>query len=112
MPYLGEEEIRGVLGWDRLIAAMESAGIITHGPSGAGRFVTAPDFDRIQHQAGYVSWVMNANRPFIENARGLTSTTFPRGDDVTRRDHGGRVCGHQAAGAFLRRMPWRRSPKD
>ncbi|MFJ5548013.1 methyltransferase [Streptomyces sp. NPDC093225] len=55
------------------LEAMESAGIITHGPSGAGHFVTAPDFDRIQHQAGYVSWVMNANRPFIENARAYLS---------------------------------------
>ncbi|GGO95574.1 class I SAM-dependent methyltransferase [Wenjunlia tyrosinilytica] len=51
------------------LEAMESAGVIIHSPSTAGSFVTAPDYDRIQHQAGYVSWVMNANRPFIENAR-------------------------------------------
>ncbi|WP_431045567.1 methyltransferase [Streptomyces sp. P1-3] len=49
------------------LAAMESAGIIE--PTGSGAFVTAADFERVRHQAGYLSWVMNANRPFIENAR-------------------------------------------
>lgn len=61
---LPEEGVAGYL------EAMESAGLVTAVPAaGAGFFVTVPDFATIQHQAGYVSWVMNANRPFIENAR-------------------------------------------
>ncbi|WP_331766077.1 methyltransferase [Embleya sp. NBC_00896] len=66
------------------LEAMESAGIITHAPSTAGKFVTAPDFERIQHQAGYVSWVMNANRPFIENAREYLSNPGKASGAYTR----------------------------
>ncbi|MGA6161818.1 class I SAM-dependent methyltransferase [Amycolatopsis magusensis] len=52
----------------RYLEALESAGLIER----AGRadlFRTVEDFDVIQHRAGYVSWTMNANRPFIEHAR-------------------------------------------
>jgi SAM-dependent methyltransferase len=34
-----------------------------------GPFVAVDGFERIQHQAGFLSWTLNANRPFIENAR-------------------------------------------
>lgn len=67
----------GVAGY---LEAMESAGLVTAVGTAPGAFVTVPDFDRIQHQAGYVSWVMNANRPFIENARAyLTDPDLPTG---------------------------------
>ena len=49
--------------------ALESAGIIVESGSSGRAFRAADDFDTIQHQAGFVSWTMNANRPFIESAR-------------------------------------------
>ncbi|MFF5789100.1 class I SAM-dependent methyltransferase [Streptomyces sp. NPDC012693] len=76
---LPEEGVAGYL------EALESAGIIDAVPdpagSGAsGRFRTGADYERIQHQAGYLSWTMNANRPFIENARAyLTDPGKPTG---------------------------------
>ncbi|MGW3960825.1 methyltransferase [Amycolatopsis sp. NPDC005003] len=51
----------------RYLEALESAGIIE--PTGDGSFRIVPDYDVIRHQAGYVSWTMNANRPFVEHAR-------------------------------------------
>jgi SAM-dependent methyltransferase len=50
----------------RYLEAIESAGLIE--PVGA-EFRTVAGFDVILHRAGYVSWTMNANRPFIEHAR-------------------------------------------
>ena len=73
---------KGVAGY---LEALESAGIIDAVPDptasgGSGRFRTAADYERIQHQAGYLSWTMNANRPFIENARAyLTDPDKPTG---------------------------------
>ena len=49
--------------------ALESAAIIVPVGTSGRAFRAADDFDVIQHQAGFVSWTMNANRPFIENAR-------------------------------------------
>lgn len=34
-----------------------------------GRYRLADDYPDIRYQAGYVSWSMNANRPYIEHAR-------------------------------------------
>nr|8FTV_A Chain A, Methyltransferase [Streptomyces griseoviridis] len=51
----------------RYLDAVESAGLVIR--EGEGRYRACPDFDTIRHQAGYISWTMNANRPFIENAR-------------------------------------------
>jgi SAM-dependent methyltransferase len=53
--------------------ALESAGIIEPVGSSGTTFRAVADFDLIQHQAGFVSWTMNANRPFIENARRFLS---------------------------------------
>lgn len=47
---------------------------------GVAGYLDAADYARIQHQAGYLSWTMNANRPFIENARAyLTEPGRPTG---------------------------------
>lgn len=51
----------------RYLDALESAGIVIR--EGAGRYRACPDFATVLHQAGYVSWTMNANRPFVEHAR-------------------------------------------
>lgn len=51
----------------RYFGALESAGIVTR--EGDGVYQGSPNFDVLRHQAGYVSWTMNANRPFIEHAR-------------------------------------------
>jgi SAM-dependent methyltransferase len=67
----------GVAGY---LEAMESAGILEASPDDPRAFRTAPGYARIQHQAGYISWTMNANRPFIENARDyLTDLGKPTG---------------------------------
>ncbi|MEV0966286.1 methyltransferase [Streptomyces sp. NPDC049910] len=64
----------------RYLEALESAGIIRHATLDKDSFVTADDFEELQHQAGYISWTMNANRPFIENARAyLTDQSLPTG---------------------------------
>jgi SAM-dependent methyltransferase len=49
--------------------ALEAADIIRVIDERSESFEAAPDFDVIQHQAGFISWTMNANRPFIEKAR-------------------------------------------
>lgn len=51
----------------RYLQALESAGLIELVAD--DWFRTVRDFDVIVHRAGYVSWTMNANRPFIEHAR-------------------------------------------
>ncbi|PAZ10464.1 SAM-dependent methyltransferase [Streptomyces sp. SA15] len=51
----------------RYLDALESAGIVVR--ESAGHYRACPDFDTVRHQAGYISWTMNANRPFIEHAR-------------------------------------------
>ncbi|WP_327350853.1 methyltransferase [Streptomyces sp. NBC_01304] len=68
---------QGITGY---LEALESAGIIQHATVAGDSFVTADDFEELQHQAGYISWTMNANRPFIENARAyLTDQSLPTG---------------------------------
>jgi SAM-dependent methyltransferase len=51
------------------LKALEAAAILEEVPEGGGTLRTVSDFELIRHQAGYVSWTMNANRPFIEYAR-------------------------------------------
>ncbi len=51
------------------LEALAAAGIVTPVPDDPSAFRAADDFAEIRHQAGYVSWAMNANRPFIEHAR-------------------------------------------
>lgn len=51
----------------RYLDALESAGLVLK--EGEGRYRGCPDFETVRHQAGYVSWTMNANRPFVEHAR-------------------------------------------
>ena len=56
--------------------ALEAAALICpagEAPTRMGPFVAVKGFDRIQHQAGFFSWTMNANRPFIERAREFLS---------------------------------------
>jgi SAM-dependent methyltransferase len=55
------------------IEALESAAIIEPLTINRDVFRAVADFSIIQHRAGYVSWTMNANRPFIENAREFLS---------------------------------------
>ena len=56
-------------GAGRYLEALESAGLIEPASDGGSGFHVVADFDVILHRAGYVSWTMNANRPFIEHAR-------------------------------------------
>lgn len=53
-------------GLTRYFDALESAGLVIKEDGG---YRACPDFATIRHQAGYISWTMNANRPFIEHAR-------------------------------------------
>ncbi|ADJ46540.1 methyltransferase type 12 [Amycolatopsis mediterranei S699] len=53
----------------RYLEALESAGIIERVDTDGDFFRTVSDYDVIRHQAGYVSWTMNANRPFVEHPR-------------------------------------------
>jgi SAM-dependent methyltransferase len=58
------------------LAALAAAGLITQvGDEGA--FVARPDLVDLRHQAGYVAWSMNANRPYLANA-----PEFLRDDDA------------------------------
>ncbi|AUS79527.1 SAM-dependent methyltransferase [Actinoalloteichus sp. AHMU CJ021] len=50
------------------LEAMSSAGIMVDSPDGEGGLRVADDFDQIQYESGYLSWAMNANRPFVNNA--------------------------------------------
>jgi SAM-dependent methyltransferase len=51
------------------LEATTAAGITEQAEGGPGTFRTVPGYARIRYNAGYVSWTMNANRPFITNAR-------------------------------------------
>ncbi|WP_367127824.1 class I SAM-dependent methyltransferase [Saccharothrix sp. HUAS TT1] len=53
----------------RYAEALAAGGIVERVGAGGRTFRAVPDFAVIQHQAGYLSWTMNANRPFIEHAR-------------------------------------------
>jgi SAM-dependent methyltransferase len=51
----------------RYLQALASAGLVRE--QGAGSFRPVAEFDHIRHQAGYISWTMVANQPFIAHAR-------------------------------------------
>jgi SAM-dependent methyltransferase len=51
----------------RYLDALAVAGIVQR--SADSHYRPVSEFDTIRHQAGYISWTMNANRPFIEHAR-------------------------------------------
>ncbi|QFZ20392.1 class I SAM-dependent methyltransferase [Saccharothrix syringae] len=65
--------------------ALESAALIEPVGTDGGTFRAVPDFDVIQHQAGFLSWTMNANRPFVENARDFLNDP-DRGTGIDLRD--------------------------
>ncbi|WP_405161496.1 methyltransferase [Nocardia sp. NBC_01499] len=50
------------------LATMAAAGIMTESVDDPGRFQVVPTFPTILYEAGYLSWALTANRPFIENA--------------------------------------------
>ncbi|OKK13903.1 class I SAM-dependent methyltransferase [Streptomyces sp. CB02400] len=50
------------------LRALAAAGLITDTGTG-GRFRVSDDYPALRYQAGYVSWAMNANSPFITNVR-------------------------------------------
>ncbi len=59
---LPEPRVRAYL--DALVAAA----LLEPSPAGSGHYRTAPDFAFQRYGAGYLSWALNANRPFIECA--------------------------------------------
>jgi SAM-dependent methyltransferase len=72
----------------RYLDALASAGIVRH--SADGRYRPVSEFELIKHQAGYISWTMNANRPFIEHAREFLLD--PEKAKVTYLRDGGQVA--------------------
>jgi SAM-dependent methyltransferase len=47
------------------LEAMTSAALVVES---AGTYQVAEGFDQILYESGYLSWALNANRPFVENA--------------------------------------------
>ncbi|MEV6410728.1 methyltransferase [Kribbella sp. NPDC051718] len=56
-----------VAGVENYLAALANAGLMIR--SGESGYRAIDDFEVIRHQSGYISWTMNANRPFIDHAR-------------------------------------------
>lgn len=50
------------------VEALEAAGIVVRQSDAEDTYMPSEEFGDLLYEAGYVSWVMNANRPFIENA--------------------------------------------
>jgi SAM-dependent methyltransferase len=65
---LAEEAGLPAAGVRSYLEALLNAGVIEFGGDGL-TYTKAADFDVILHRAGYVSWAMVANRPFVEHAR-------------------------------------------
>lgn len=74
--------VDGVAGY---CEALESAGLIVAVGGSSDEFEVADSFEVLRHQAGFISWTMNANRPFIENARDFL-TDPNRGSGIGLRD--------------------------
>jgi SAM-dependent methyltransferase len=55
-------------GVDDYLAALVAAGLVV-GTEIPGRFQTAEDYPDRRYAAGYLSWAMSANGPFLANAR-------------------------------------------
>jgi SAM-dependent methyltransferase len=64
------------------IEALSSAGLAVDSGDGAQSVRLCADYRRIRYEAGYLSWALNANRPFIENAE-----LFLRDPAQARRSH-------------------------
>ncbi|MFE2102598.1 MULTISPECIES: class I SAM-dependent methyltransferase [unclassified Streptomyces] len=47
------------------LEALTSAALVVESD---GTYQVAEDFDQILYESGYLSWALNANRPFVENA--------------------------------------------
>lgn len=71
-----------VKGVQDLLEAYEAAAIVTRVPGEDGSFRAVSDLEWLCYQAGYVSWAMNANRPFVENPR-----EFLENPETARRTH-------------------------
>jgi SAM-dependent methyltransferase len=50
------------------LEAMWSAGLLDEDAADSGKFRVTEDYQRVRYESGYLSWALNANRPFIENA--------------------------------------------
>jgi SAM-dependent methyltransferase len=70
------------------LEALAAAGIVER--VGDLRYRPSADFAVIRHQAGYISWAMTANRPFIEHAREFL--TDPEQAKATYRRNGRQVA--------------------
>lgn len=51
------------------LTALCSAGLLGRIPGDPDRFQRLPEIVSWRHRAGYISWAMNANRPYITHAR-------------------------------------------
>jgi SAM-dependent methyltransferase len=80
LPLLGTNEYAGTSdlardaglpeeGIANYLEALAAAGIAEESSQGSGQFHLVSNFHHILYEAGYTSWTMNANRPFIEHAR-------------------------------------------
>lgn len=70
---------------ENYFVALDAAAVIQSADGRDGFFEAVPGFDQIRHQAGFISWTMNANRPFIENAREFLADPS-RGTGIDLRD--------------------------
>ncbi|MCM2387974.1 methyltransferase [Streptomyces albipurpureus] len=52
-----------------LLEAYQAAAIVERDHGTEGGFRAVPELEWLCYQAGYVSWALNANRPFVENPR-------------------------------------------
>ena len=63
------------------LEAMTSAALLTETD---GTFQVVDGFDRIVYESGYLSWALNANRPFIENAVAFLTDNVAAGKKISR----------------------------
>lgn len=56
------------------LQALAAAGVAEPVAGAHEQFLVTPDFVQLRYEAGYVSWLMNANRPFFEYAREFIDT--------------------------------------
>lgn len=50
------------------LEAMTAAALVQDAPRTPGAVQLAADYEQTRYEAGYLSWALNANRPFIENS--------------------------------------------
>ncbi|MFF8618456.1 methyltransferase domain-containing protein [Streptomyces sp. NPDC015350] len=73
-----------VRGIEEYVTALVAAGLVVEADV-PGQYRAAEDFAESKYQAGYVSWAMNANQPFLDNARAFL-TDREAAARVHRRD--------------------------